>query len=37
MKPQPLSILVVEDQQDIARNIGDYLAAKGHIIDFAKW
>ena len=35
MKQQPLSILVVEDQQDIALNIGDYLTAKGHIIDFA--
>ncbi len=32
---QPLRILVVEDNVDIAENIGDYLEAQGHIIDFA--
>ncbi len=32
---QPLRILVVEDHQDIAENIGDYLALNGHIVDFA--
>ena len=30
-----LSILVIEDQPAIARNIGDYLEAAGHIMDFA--
>lgn len=35
MKQQPLNILVVEDQTDIALNIGDYLTAKGHVMDFA--
>ena len=35
MKQQPLNILVVEDQPDIALNIGDYMAAKGHVMDFA--
>ena len=32
---QPLRILVVEDNADIAENIGDYLEAQGHIMDFA--
>lgn len=32
----PLRILVVEDHPDIAANIGDYLAARGHVIDFAR-
>lgn len=32
---QPLRILVVEDNVDIAENIGDYLKAQGHIMDFA--
>lgn len=32
---QPLRILVVEDNVDIAENIGDYLEAQGHIMDFA--
>lgn len=35
MSQQGLNILVVEDSADIARNIGDYLGAKGHIMDFA--
>lgn len=32
---QPLTILVVEDQQSIAQNIADYLEDKGHVLDFA--
>jgi DNA-binding response OmpR family regulator len=31
----PLRILVVEDNADIAENIGDYLEQQGHILDFA--
>ena len=31
----PLRILVIEDHQDIAENIGDYLSAMGHVMDFA--
>lgn len=30
-----LRILIVEDNTDIAENIGDYLAAQGHVIDYA--
>ena len=30
-----MRILVVEDHPDVAGNIGDYLAARGHIVDFA--
>lgn len=30
-----LQILLVEDQLSIARNIADYLEAKGHVLDFA--
>ncbi|MCP4350800.1 MAG: response regulator transcription factor [Desulfobacterales bacterium] len=30
-----MRILVVEDNQDIAENIGDYFEAKGHSLDFA--
>ncbi len=30
-----LNVLVVEDQQSIARNICDYMEAKGHSFDFA--
>ena len=30
-----LRILVVEDNTDIAENVGDYLEAQGHIVDFA--
>lgn len=33
---QRLRILVVEDNQDLAANIGDYLTARGHTVDFAK-
>lgn len=32
---QQLRILIVEDNQDIAENIGDFLEARGHIPDFA--
>ena len=32
---RPLRILVVEDNADIAENIGDYLEQQGHILDFA--
>lgn len=32
---QQLRILIVEDNQDIAQNIGDFLEARGHIADFA--
>jgi DNA-binding response OmpR family regulator len=31
----PLRILIVEDNSDIAENIGDYLEVQGHIMDFA--
>ena len=31
----PMHILVIEDNPDIAANIGDFLADKGHIVDFA--
>lgn len=31
----PLSILVVEDNPDLAANIADYLEAKGHLVDVA--
>ncbi len=30
-----LKVLVIEDHLDIAENIGDYLSAQGHIVDFA--
>jgi len=32
---RPLRILIVEDNADIAENIGDYLEQKGHVLDFA--
>jgi DNA-binding response OmpR family regulator len=32
---QPLRVLVVEDHQDIAANIADFLEARGHLADFA--
>lgn len=32
---QRLRILVVEDNRDLAANIGDYFTAKGHTVDFA--
>lgn len=31
----PMKILVVEDNPDIAANIGDYLEDQGHVVDFA--
>ena len=31
----PLRILIVEDNADIAENIGDYLEQQGHVLDFA--
>jgi DNA-binding response OmpR family regulator len=31
----PLSLLVVEDNPDLAANIADYLEAKGHLVDVA--
>ena len=30
-----MRILVIEDNTDIAANIGDFLADKGHVVDFA--
>ncbi len=30
-----LRVLVIEDHQDVAANIGDYLEEKGHVVDFA--
>ena len=30
-----MRILVIEDNSDIAANVGDYLADKGHVVDFA--
>ena len=32
---RPLRILIVEDNVDIAENIGEYLEQQGHIVDFA--
>jgi DNA-binding response OmpR family regulator len=32
---QSLKVLIVEDNADIAANIGDYLEAQGHVLDFA--
>ena len=32
---QPLRLLIVEDNPDIAENIADYLEAQGNILDFA--
>lgn len=32
---QALNVLLVEDQSTIARNIADYMEAKGHVFDFA--
>lgn len=31
----PLRVLVIEDNPDVAANIGDFLADKGHVVDFA--
>ncbi len=30
-----LRVLVIEDNQDLAANIGDYLEDRGHVVDFA--
>lgn len=35
MKGPTLRILIIEDNQDIAENIGDYMAALGHHTDYA--
>lgn len=35
MKTQSLHILIIEDQQAIAKNIAAYMEPKGHVIDFA--
>jgi DNA-binding response OmpR family regulator len=32
---RPLRVLVIEDNPDVAANIGDYLEDKGHVVDFA--
>lgn len=32
---QSLRLLIIEDHQDVAANIGDYLEEKGHVVDFA--
>src|SRR3546814_20154474 len=32
---KPMRILVIEDNQDIAANLGDYPADRGHTVDFA--
>jgi DNA-binding response OmpR family regulator len=32
---RPFRVLVIEDNQDMAANIGDYLEEKGHVVDFA--
>ena len=32
---QSLRVLVIEDNPDVAANIGDYLEDKGHVVDFA--
>ncbi|MFT4925338.1 MAG: DNA-binding response OmpR family regulator [Phenylobacterium sp.] len=34
-KPQGLTILIIEDQRDIAQNIADHLENRGHTIDYA--
>ncbi len=31
-----LRVLVIEDNADVAANIGDYLEGKGHVVDFAQ-
>src|SRR5690554_5992176 len=35
LQDQRMRILVIEDNQDIAANIGDYLEERGHTVDFA--
>ena len=34
-KVDTMRILVIEDNSDIAANVGDFLADKGHVVDFA--
>jgi DNA-binding response OmpR family regulator len=34
-KSSALRILIIEDNPDIAQNMGDYLEAQGHVLDFA--
>jgi DNA-binding response OmpR family regulator len=31
----PLRVLIIEDHQDLAENIGDYLESRGHLPDYA--
>ncbi len=33
--PQAISVLVIEDSQDLAANIADYLEARGYLVDVA--
>jgi CheY-like chemotaxis protein len=33
--PDRMRVLVIEDNNDIATNIGDYLEDRGHVVDFA--
>src|SRR5690606_18889471 len=33
--PRAMRILVIEDNSDIAANLGDYLEDRGHTVDFA--
>lgn len=35
MKQPPLRLLIIEDNRDIAENIGDYYEARGHLTDYA--
>jgi DNA-binding response OmpR family regulator len=35
MPPFPLKVLVIEDDPDLAANLVDYLAARGHLVDAA--
>lgn len=35
MAPRHLRILVIEDNRDIAENIGDYMESFGHAADYA--
>lgn len=35
LETKSFRILIVDDNRDICENIGDYLEAKGHIVDFA--
>lgn len=34
-QPQPLHLLLVEDQPQVAKNIAEYMEQKGHVLDFA--